>query len=134
VRWTGQVQAQYSQTYTFHARANDGVRLWVNGQLLINQWKEQVTTEHSGTIALTAGQKYDIRVEYFDASGDANIDLNWSTPTTHKQMIPQSQLYSDRRNRTAIVSSPLSVITRQRKTLDRLVLRPCCSVISEYSF
>jgi metal-sulfur cluster biosynthetic enzyme len=93
-RWTGQVQAQYSQTYTFHARANDGVRLWVNGQLLINQWKEQGTTEYSGSIALQAGQRYDIKLEYFDATGDANIDLAWDTPITHKQMIPQSQLYS----------------------------------------
>src|SRR5436190_5086435 len=32
VRWTGQVQAQYSQTYTFYTVSDDGVRLWVNGQ------------------------------------------------------------------------------------------------------
>ena len=94
VRWTGQVQAQYSQNYTFYARVNDGVRLWVNGQLLINQWKDQSTTEYSATIAMNSGQKCDIKVEYFDGTGDANIDLSWSTPISPKQMIPQSQLYS----------------------------------------
>jgi hypothetical protein len=92
VRWTGQVQAQYSQIYTFYARVNDGVRLWVNGQLLIDQWKAQVTTEYSGSIALVAGQKYDIKVEYYDATGDALLDLGWSSPSTPKQIVPQAQL------------------------------------------
>jgi hypothetical protein len=50
--------------------------------------------EYSGGIALVAGQKYDIKVEYYDGTGDANIDLGWSTPVTPKQMIPQSQLYN----------------------------------------
>jgi hypothetical protein len=40
-RWVGQVQAQRSEIYTFHANADDGVRLWVDGQLLIDQWKNQ---------------------------------------------------------------------------------------------
>jgi hypothetical protein len=112
VRWSGQVQAQYSQTYTFYARVNDGVRLWVGGKLLIDQWKEQTTTEYSGSIDLQAGQRYDIRVEYFDATGDANIDLAWSTPITHKQMIPQSQLYSTTRPTasSASVGAPPSVL------------------------
>jgi len=39
-RWTGKVEPQYSQTYTFYTQTDDGVRLWVNGQLLIdNAWK-----------------------------------------------------------------------------------------------
>jgi hypothetical protein len=59
-RWVGQVQAQRSEIYTFHATADDGVRLWVDGQLLIDQWKNQGPTEYSGSIGLTAGQKYDI--------------------------------------------------------------------------
>lgn len=40
-RWTGQVQPQYSETYTFYTLADDGVRLWVNGQLLINRWSDR---------------------------------------------------------------------------------------------
>src|SRR5687768_9048894 len=38
VRWTGQVQPEFSETYTFHVAANDGVRLWVRGQLLVDRW------------------------------------------------------------------------------------------------
>ncbi|HEX3133157.1 MAG TPA: PA14 domain-containing protein [Planctomycetota bacterium] len=100
VRWAGQVQAQYSQTYTFFATADDGVRLWVNGKLLVDQWQDQGTTEYSGTIALTAGTKYDIVVEYYQATGGARIALAWSNALTSKQLIPSSQLYP------AGVSSP----------------------------
>ena len=55
-RWTGQVEPLYSQTYTFYTATDDGVRLWVNGVLLIDKWVDQGGTEWSGSIALTAGQ------------------------------------------------------------------------------
>jgi hypothetical protein len=93
-RWTGQVQAQYDQTYTFHTRSDDGVRLWVNGQLLIDQWKGQSPTEYSGSIDLKAGQRYDIKLEYLEVMGAAEVQLSWSSPWTPRQLIPQSQLYS----------------------------------------
>lgn len=93
-RWTGQVQPQFTQTYTFTTKSDDGVRLWVNNQLLINQWKNQAATEYSGSIALTAGQKYAIKMEYFDNTGSASAQLLWSSTSTPRQIIPQSQLYS----------------------------------------
>jgi hypothetical protein len=93
-RWTGEVQAQYSQSYTFYARADDGVRLWVDGKLLIDQWKDQGATEYSDSIALTAGQKYEIRMEYYDNTLSAVAQLMWSSFSTSKQFVPQSQLYS----------------------------------------
>ena len=64
VRWTGQVQALYSENYTFYTTSDDGIRLWVNGVQLVNDWMNQDATEYSGTIALTAGQKYNIVIEY----------------------------------------------------------------------
>jgi hypothetical protein len=93
-RWTGQVQAQYSQTYTFHVTGDDGVRLWVNGTLLINKWVLQSATEWSGSIALIAGTKYNIKLEYYENAGNAVAQLRWSSPSTAKAIIPSSQLYS----------------------------------------
>ncbi|HEX8834521.1 MAG TPA: PA14 domain-containing protein [Abditibacteriaceae bacterium] len=93
-RWEGWVQPQYSQTYTFYARADDGVRLWVNNQLLIDAWKDQGATEYSKTITLTAGQKYSLKMEYYENAGGAAAHLLWSSPSTPKQVVPQSQLYS----------------------------------------
>ena len=94
VRWLGQVEPQFSETYTFYARADDGVRLWVNGQLLVDAWRDQGASEYSGSIALQAGQKYDLRMEYYENGGDASAQLRWSSPFTPKQIVPQTQLYS----------------------------------------
>jgi len=93
VRWTGQVQPKYSETYTFYTISDDGVRLWVNGQLLINDWTDHAATENSGTITLTAGQRYDLKMEYYDNLIDAVAKLSWSSPSQPKEIIPKSQLY-----------------------------------------
>jgi hypothetical protein len=93
VRWNGQVQAQYSQPYTFTATADDGVRLWVNGQKLVDQWKDQGATSYSGSLAMTAGQKYDVVMEYYQNGGGAVAQLGWSCASTAQQIVPKSQLY-----------------------------------------
>lgn len=92
-RWTGQIKAQFSEPYTFYLTGDDGIRLWVNGQPLVNAWVDQGPTEYSGTINLLAGQRYDIRVEYYENGGGAVCKLEWSSPSTLRQYIPTSQLY-----------------------------------------
>jgi hypothetical protein len=94
VRWTGQVQAPVSGNYTFSTTADDGVRLWVNGQLLIDNWVDQsATTKTSAAVALVAGTRYDIKMEYFEHGGDAVAKLLWAYPGQAQVAIPQSQLY-----------------------------------------
>jgi glucose/arabinose dehydrogenase len=94
VRWTGQVEARYSETYTFETTTDDGVRVWVNGQQIINRFVDQSATAVTGQIALQAGQKYDIRVEYYENGGDAVSRLAWSSASQTRQIIPTSQLYN----------------------------------------
>jgi hypothetical protein len=93
VRWTGLVEPLYSQTYTFYTASDDGARLWVNGQLLVDKWVDQGNIEWSGTIALTAHQKYPILMEYYENAGAAAAKLSWSSLGQVKQVIPQTQLY-----------------------------------------
>lgn len=92
-RWTGQVQPLYTETYTFYASVDDGVRLWVNGQLLVDQWTSTTATEWSGSIALAAGQRYDICMEYCHDTGSASAALSWSSASQAKGIVPQAQLY-----------------------------------------
>ena len=63
-RWSGKVTPKTSETYTFYTTSDDGVRLWVNGTQIINNWTDHGPTENSGTIALTAGTPYDLKLEY----------------------------------------------------------------------
>ncbi|HVE43326.1 MAG TPA: PA14 domain-containing protein, partial [Planctomycetota bacterium] len=92
VRWTGFVTAQTSETYTFTTRSDDGVRLWVNGQQLVNNWTYHGATDNSGQIALVAGQSYPIQIDFFEGTELAVAQLSWATPTIAKQIVPQSQL------------------------------------------
>jgi hypothetical protein len=93
VRWTGQVLAQLTETYTFSTTADDGIRLWVNGVQLVNDWVDQGPTTQSGTIALVAGQEYPIKIEYYQNTGGDVAELTWSSPSTPNAIVPQSQLF-----------------------------------------
>lgn len=92
IRWTGLVQPQYTQTYTFYTSTDDGVRLWVDGQLIIDHWIDQPVTEYSGTIALTAGQFVSIKMEMYDDAGFAVAQLSWSSASQPKQVIPGNRV------------------------------------------
>ncbi|HEY7411588.1 MAG TPA: PA14 domain-containing protein, partial [Vicinamibacteria bacterium] len=93
VRWQGQVRAKVTGTHTFFTVSDDGVRLFVNGQLVIDNWTDHAPTENSGTIPLAAGQKYDIRMEMYDNTGQAVARLLWSAPGVAKEVVPQSHLH-----------------------------------------
>ncbi len=91
-RWTGEVEAAFTETYTFYAAADDGVRLWVDGVQLVDAWVDQGTTEYRGTIDLIAGNTYSILMEQYENGGGAAAYLRWSSASTPKQIIPQAAL------------------------------------------
>ncbi len=91
-RWTGEVEAAFTETYTFETRTDDGSRLWINGQLIVDQWVDQGPTPASGEIDLVAGNSYSLVMEYYENAGGAVAELRWSSPSTPKQIIPQAAL------------------------------------------
>lgn len=94
VRWTGQVEPPVSGTYTFYTQSDDGVRLCVNGQQVINNWTDHASTENSGTIAMTAGLRYDIRMEFYENGGSALARLSWSSgASVPKAVVPSGRLF-----------------------------------------
>jgi len=95
-RWLGQVQPQYSEPYTFVTHTSDGVKLWVNGQLITNNWADQSAADVSSstTINLQAGVRYNLQLDYYkDNLGAAQAILSWYSPSQAQQVIPQSLLY-----------------------------------------
>lgn len=94
VRWTGQLQPEHSEIYTFHTRSDDGVRLWVGGRLIIDNWTDHAPTDNSGRIALTGGRWYPITLEYYEKRGAATIKLSWSSRSQPKEIVPQERLYA----------------------------------------
>ncbi|MCW2760249.1 MAG: 1,4-beta cellobiohydrolase [Marmoricola sp.] len=92
VRWTGRVIPRANEVYTFYTQSDDGVRLWVNGQQLINSWTAHASREDRATITLKATQSYTIQVDFRDNTGSALARLSWSSPTVAKAVVPAAQL------------------------------------------
>jgi hypothetical protein len=93
-RWTGKIQPQYSESYTFYVTAGGGVRLSINGKSLIDKWAERYPgLIKSSNISLTAGQQYDILLEFFNSDDRSGCTLEWASATLKREFVPMSQLY-----------------------------------------
>ena len=101
---TGTIEVPTSETYTFHTQGDDGIKLWVNNELVIDTWTWSKTWHvtqppiefGSGDITLTAGQQYEIKLEHYEHGGNAMCKLSWSTPTMAQEIIPSRYLSVER--------------------------------------
>ncbi|MBK1818001.1 PQQ-dependent sugar dehydrogenase [Luteolibacter yonseiensis] len=92
VRWSGKITPRYSESHVFRTNTDDGVRLWVDGRLIIDHWGPQAATSWTGTIALVANQSYDIVMEYYEGGGNASAKLYWSSASQIEEIIPSSRM------------------------------------------
>ena len=78
VRWTGKLVAPATETIRLGVEGNDGHRLWLDGTLLIDDWKKQSYGSNLQEVRLEAGREYDLRLEYFESTGNARVKLVWN--------------------------------------------------------
>ncbi len=110
------MQPQFSETYVFDVDSDDGCRLWINDQLLINDWRSQGVTHSTNAIALQAGTRYDLKLEYLQSGGSAQAHLSWYSPSQAEEVIPNSCLYPTNSssiggsNAPAVITSALSAV------------------------
>ncbi|TGN11087.1 PA14 domain-containing protein [Leptospira ilyithenensis] len=86
-RWIGKIKPSHSEKYKFITRTDDGARLWVDGKLIVDQWKDMGTSEFSGELVLVSGKEYNVKMEYYDSGGDAYAELLWESPSSSKSTI-----------------------------------------------
>lgn len=79
-KWTGTITAPQTGTYTFSITSDDGSRLFLNGQKLIDNWRDQASNTQTATISLNAGQSYSIEADYYQNGGLSNMALGWLLP------------------------------------------------------
>ncbi len=135
IRWTGEVEAPVTGTYTFKATYNDGARVWVNGQLLIEDWMAHPGPgTNRGQITLQANQRYSIRFDVLQRWYNAEAKLQWVVPgATQAVYIPKDRLYA------AVVSSvpeaippqvafplPQMVFQRDNTNVTQLTIKGTC--------
>ncbi len=92
VRWTGSVTPERDEALTFHLVSNNGVRLWVNGAVVVENPRDHKLAEDQGQIALKAGEPAAIRLETYQARDDSVIRFLWSGPSREKSVVPTSHL------------------------------------------
>ena len=98
VRWSGQIEALCAGNYTFSTLSDDGVRLYINGSLVINNWTaHSVTPNAAPPVFIAAGATVSVVMEFFDNYGTAQAELHWQVPgcVPSDTLIPSSQLYPD---------------------------------------
>ena len=104
--WTGFIEPNETETHTFSAVADDGMRLYIDGKLVLDMWEQNAQGSDSeamrseagkgtqGQIRLEKGKKYPIKVEYREHLQNAAISLFWESKSTPKEVIPQSNLFT----------------------------------------
>lgn len=80
VRWTGYVKAEKSASFTFDVASDDGVRLYIDDQLVINDWNDHAMLTNSYSKELKAGKLYKIKLEYYEKGGGAIVKFGWRKP------------------------------------------------------
>src|SRR5450830_1720801 len=79
-KWTGTLTPPVTGTYTFGLTSDDGSRLVINGQQVIDNWRDQAPNTQTAQVALTAGQPVQIEVDYYQGGGGAMVNLGWVLP------------------------------------------------------
>jgi hypothetical protein len=96
--FAGQIEPEATDRYTFSVLANDGFRLWIGGELLIDWWAQHGPDQIVASRPLEAGRRYDIRIDYFRGDPFGRLDkpllkVLWNRPGAAPGQIPQCRLF-----------------------------------------
>ena len=81
IRWAGRFTPPVAHDYELALCSDDGSRLWIDGQLVIDHWGPHSLATKTGSIRLEGGRTYEIRAEYCELGGDATMILGWKAPS-----------------------------------------------------
>ncbi|MDO7873295.1 PA14 domain-containing protein [Hymenobacter sp. ASUV-10] len=112
VRWTGWLLAPATGRFLLHARVDDGMRVWIDDELVLDEWRPQVVSDFTATVTLKQGTAHRLRVEYFQDILHTRAFLNWSPPdesntdrrANARQPIPTRYLFSTDPGLTPVAS------------------------------
>jgi hypothetical protein len=96
MRWEGSLVVDATDDYKFHGGSDDGIRIWLNGNKIINYWNPRsYGTTHSGFVRLIKGKTNSIKVEFYNAGGPYKVDLKWSSSTFSNQLVPAKNFFAE---------------------------------------
>jgi len=93
VIWSGYIEAPTTGTYTFFGTTDDGMQIIIGGVPVVDAFFFQAPTEHAGMIDLVAGQRYPIKIRYFEGGGLTEAHVSWQPPGGIKELLPTARMY-----------------------------------------
>lgn len=94
VRWVGFIEAPVTGNFAFSTTSSSGIRLWVNGINIINNWTAHAAKTDTATpLTLIAGRRYAVRIDYFTETANGVSALSWAYPGQAQQPVPQARLF-----------------------------------------
>lgn len=94
VRWMGQLDTTAEGEHLFHLSADEGVRLWLGGELLINDLRNQARKEINARITLKPKKRYDFRLELVNRRGGNQLKMEWTPPGGKRALLPAERLHA----------------------------------------
>jgi len=95
VQWIGKIKSPSTGACTFSISTSNGIRLWIDNELIIDEWGNSSSNEFSASANLQEANKHDIKVEFAKASGSGNISLSWEPEGFAKSIVEKSYLYPE---------------------------------------
>ena len=102
-RWTGKLVPTTTGKYRFGATADDGVRVYLDGKLIVEDWTEHAPATVTGEVTLEAGKSYDVKMEYFESKIGAVARLVWQPPLVKPEAAPYAEAVSVAKQADAVV-------------------------------
>jgi beta-glucosidase len=106
VRWTGLLTVPKTGSYKIGLDGNDGFRLYLNDQLIIDNWQKQTYSTKLADYNFEKGKVYKLRVEFFEPNGNAHIKLIWNldTPNDWKKKMEEAASVASKASVSIIVT------------------------------
>ncbi|SER12773.1 RHS repeat-associated core domain-containing protein [Actinokineospora terrae] len=93
LRATGDIVFPAAGTYNLRLLADDGIRVWVDDQLIIDSWIGTYPLwRNANVVSGAAGETKKIRIDYFEVNLGAQLELHWTTPAAVQEVVPGSAL------------------------------------------
>jgi mannan endo-1,4-beta-mannosidase len=90
--WTADLEVPFTGPYQLITTSDDGVRLWLDGRLIISDWRSHGSTDDLVMVDLIAGQPYLLQMEWYENSGSVIARLWWQSDQIRREIVPAGPL------------------------------------------
>jgi beta-glucosidase len=118
IRWTGKLVPSASNVYQLSITTDDGVRLYVDGKLLVDNWHDRSATTDYFSLKLEAGHAYDIRIEYYENGGAAAASFGWNLKPKEDDGVQEAVEAAKKSEAAVVVTGIFEGEGRDRAKLD----------------